>query len=170
MDFISYALAKKALDATTEGLKISNIEIIDGELIITPSVGESINAGKIPTADLKALQDLENQLEELKQSVIISEDGIITKPLILQSDPTEDFQAATKKYVDEKHIEYIVSKKKKENFPQKGLPNVLYKAEKEKKLYQWNPDSLEYEVLGGSSTGGIENIKLINGGNSNARN
>ena len=42
MDFISYALAKKALDATTEGLKISNIEIKDGELIITPSVGNPI--------------------------------------------------------------------------------------------------------------------------------
>lgn len=170
MDFISYALAKKALDATAEGLKISNIEIKDGELIITPSVGNPINAGKIPTADLEALKVLENQLKELEENVIIFEDGKITKPLILQEDPTEDFQAATKKYVDEKHIEYIVSKKKKENFPQRGLPNVLYKAEEEKKLYQWNPNSLTYEVLGGSSTGGIENIEIINGGNSNARN
>ena len=58
MDLISFALAKKALDATTEGLEISSVEIDNGELKITLSNGKEFNAGKIPTADLEAYEEL----------------------------------------------------------------------------------------------------------------
>ena len=167
MDLISYALAKKALDVANNSLKISDIEIIDGELVVSLTTGEQINAGKIPAADLEALKNLEEQLEELKNNVISPDGSILTNATItLSADPTEDLQAATKKYVDNK----IISRNTSKGFPKVGLVDVIYKAEKEKKLYQWNPDSQEYEVLCESSTSGIENIQIINGGKSNGRN
>ena len=32
-------------------------------------------------------------------------------------------------------------------FPSVGSPDVIYKAASEKRLYQWNPDELKYEIL-----------------------
>lgn len=32
-------------------------------------------------------------------------------------------------------------------FPPVGKANVIYKAESEKKIYQWNTESLEYEII-----------------------
>lgn len=51
------------------------------------------------------------------------------------------------------------------DFPSIGRENVIYKAEEEKKIYQWNASALKYEevsVCEGSS--GVSDIKLINGG------
>ena len=167
MDFISYALAKKALDATTEGLKISNIEIIDGELIITPSVGNPINAGKIPSSSLEEYEELKEQLKELEDSIVKTNNGILTNATItLAEDPKEDMDAATKKYVDSKNLK-IIKIKNREDFPTSGLSNVLYKAEDEGKTYIWTVSG--YEVLCETQSAEIENIKIINGGNSNGR-
>ena len=51
------------------------------------------------------------------------------------------------------------------DFPSIGRENTIYKADTEKKIYQWNPTSLVYELL--SSGESTLDIELINGGNAN---
>lgn len=51
-------------------------------------------------------------------------------------------------------------------FPSIGSVNTIYKAEKEKKIYQWNPVNLVYEVLSETNLV-VDNIELIFGGNAN---
>lgn len=50
------------------------------------------------------------------------------------------------------------------DFPSIGTVDCIYKAYKEKKTYQWNAETLTYEVLNENT---IEDVKLINGGNAN---
>ena len=50
-------------------------------------------------------------------------------------------------------------------FPSIGRANVLYKAESEKKIYQWSTKNLKYEVLEMGES--IQDIQLIHGGNAN---
>ena len=50
------------------------------------------------------------------------------------------------------------------DFPSIGKANVIYKAETEKKIYQWNPTALKYEVLNSVESGGSLDIDVINGG------
>lgn len=50
----------------------------------------------------------------------------------------------------------------KEDFPIIGDENIIYKAEKEQSLYQFNAETFEYEKV--SDGKGIENINIINGG------
>lgn len=59
----------------------------------------------------------------------------------------------------------VVNKQTRFDFPSIGRENVIYKAESEKKIYQWNPTALKYELLG--SEQGTLDIELINGGNAN---
>ena len=49
-------------------------------------------------------------------------------------------------------------------FPSIGSVNTIYKAQSEKKIYQWNPTELKYEVLGEMEKVALD-ITLINGGN-----
>lgn len=49
------------------------------------------------------------------------------------------------------------------DFPKIGKAGVIYKATDELSLYQFNTDTKEYEKL--SSGKGIDDIKIINGGN-----
>lgn len=49
------------------------------------------------------------------------------------------------------------------DFPSVGSVNVIYKAQDEKKIYQWNPSLMAYEVVSGE--GASIDIQLINGGN-----
>ena len=51
------------------------------------------------------------------------------------------------------------------DFPSVGSVDVIYKAYKEKLIYQWNETDLKYEVLG--SIQELPEIELINGGNAN---
>lgn len=51
------------------------------------------------------------------------------------------------------------------DFPSIGRDNVIYKAEKERLVYQWNSSSLKYEVLGDDVA--TLDIDIINGGNAN---
>lgn len=48
----------------------------------------------------------------------------------------------------------VVSVETRDEFPPTGNENLIYKASAEKKLYQWNPISQEYEVLTTASGGG----------------
>lgn len=50
------------------------------------------------------------------------------------------------------------------DFPSIGSINMIYKAYKEKKTYQWNAEDLKYEALDEDI---LENISLINGGTAN---
>lgn len=47
-------------------------------------------------------------------------------------------------------------------FPVIGDENIIYKAKKEQSLYQFNPDTFEYEKL--SDGKDIDDIQIINGG------
>lgn len=51
------------------------------------------------------------------------------------------------------------------DFPSVGETDVIYKAQSEKLIYQWNPTELKYEVLGASAEIDISSIETINGGN-----
>jgi len=54
------------------------------------------------------------------------------------------------------------------DFPSIGREDVIYKAESEKLLYQWNTADLKYEVVGKvDSSGDLESIEVINGGSAN---
>lgn len=51
------------------------------------------------------------------------------------------------------------------DFPNVGRENVIYKAESEKLLYQWNSTDLKYEVVGEAEiSGDLADIKIIHGG------
>ena len=49
-------------------------------------------------------------------------------------------------------------------FPYVGNPNVIYKAEAEKMLYQWNSEEMKYEPLYQAGGEGEEEIERIDGG------
>lgn len=51
------------------------------------------------------------------------------------------------------------------DFPSVGSVDVIYKAQLEGRIYQWDPDGLKYTVLGSSTE--ITDIDCINGGNAN---
>ena len=51
------------------------------------------------------------------------------------------------------------------DFPSIGDVNTLYKAEEEKKIYQWNSVSLAYEVINDNQS--LGDIEIINGGTAN---
>lgn len=53
------------------------------------------------------------------------------------------------------------------DFPSVGRENVIYKAEEEKLLYQWNTVELKYEKIGSADEGSadLSNVKVIHGGN-----
>lgn len=53
------------------------------------------------------------------------------------------------------------------DFPSIGNVNVIYKAQSEKMLYQWNLTKLSYESLGTTVEVDIDDIEQINGGNAN---
>ena len=50
------------------------------------------------------------------------------------------------------------------DFPSVGSVNMIYKAYKEKKTYQWNAEELRYEAL---DVDILEDISVINGGAAN---
>lgn len=51
-------------------------------------------------------------------------------------------------------------------FPSVGSVDMIYKAEEEKKIYQWNSTLLRYEVLSEIEIT-IEDLEVIYGGNAN---
>lgn len=77
-------------------------------------------------------------------------------------------------YVDDVREE-VISAATKNDFPAIGDIKLLYKAEDEKKLYQWNPITWEYEPMvdtieggvGGGDSGDVDfdEIDMICGGN-----
>ena len=52
------------------------------------------------------------------------------------------------------------------DFPSIGSADVIYKAELERKIYQWNQNSLKYETLSEIEIT-IQDLDLIHGGNAN---
>lgn len=52
------------------------------------------------------------------------------------------------------------------DFPSVGFANMIYKAEEEKKIYQWNEEKLYYELLGEAEIN-LDDVNLIHGGNAN---
>lgn len=52
------------------------------------------------------------------------------------------------------------------DFPSIGSVDMIYKAEDERKIYQWNPDLLKYEVLSEIEIT-IQDLEIIHGGNAN---
>lgn len=52
------------------------------------------------------------------------------------------------------------------DFPSIGSIDMIYKAEDERKIYQWNPDKLKYEVLSEIEIT-LQDLEMIHGGNAN---
>lgn len=52
------------------------------------------------------------------------------------------------------------------DFPSVGSVNMIYKAQSEKKIYQWNDTELRYELLSEVSLT-IDDLDVIHGGNAN---
>lgn len=52
------------------------------------------------------------------------------------------------------------------DFPSIGSVDMIYKAETERKIYQWNPINLRYEVLSEIEVT-MQDLELIHGGNAN---
>lgn len=74
------------------------------------------------------------------------------------------------KYLDEdisEDIHGIFSAPTVEDFPAVGDKNMIYKADKEKKIYQWNTEKAEYEEISADTDGSISDITIIDGGNAN---
>lgn len=63
--------------------------------------------------------------------------------------------------------EFVVNKDTHYDFPSIGKPNVIYKAESEKMIYQWNSIDLKYEPINAGEGGNISNIEIICGGTAN---
>ena len=60
----------------------------------------------------------------------------------------------------------VVNVQTHHDFPSIGRANVIYKAEVEKSIYQWNPTALKYDLLGSTEiSGDLSNIEIIHGGN-----
>ena len=57
----------------------------------------------------------------------------------------------------------VVNAKTHFNFPNKGKENVIYKAEDEALIYQWNTTKLKYEIIG-SIDSPMTEIDIISGG------
>lgn len=51
------------------------------------------------------------------------------------------------------------------DFPSIGKVDVIYKAESEKKIYQWNPSMMKYEALDPDDD--VLDVEIIHGGNAN---
>lgn len=73
-------------------------------------------------------------------------------------------------YLDELNIadgaeKLVVNADTHYDFPSVGNVKAVYKAYKEKLLYQWNETELRYEVLG--TTSDFPDINVIHGGNAN---
>lgn len=59
----------------------------------------------------------------------------------------------------------VINKDTHFEFPNIGKANIIYKAESERLLYQWNTTLLKYEVVGEAEiTGDLANITVIHGG------
>lgn len=75
MDLITYALTRQAAANGAGGSKISNMEIVNGNLIVNMSDGTNINAGKVPTTDTTLIAKLDNMDKDvnvLKETAITS--------------------------------------------------------------------------------------------------
>lgn len=60
----------------------------------------------------------------------------------------------------------VINRNTRFEFPSIGSPNVIYKAEKEAQLYQWNSEKLCYEKIDVGDTINVD-FEIIYGGNAN---
>lgn len=67
-----------------------------------------------------------------------------------------------KPYSELDYINGVYNAQTRYGFPSIGQTGTIYKAESEKALYQWNPDTEMYEQLQEAT---MPQITLINGGN-----
>lgn len=67
---MTYALLKKEIQKTlTDGIEISKMEIVDGDLVFTLSNDSVINAGKLPTSDQEAIENITSIVQEVKTAL-----------------------------------------------------------------------------------------------------
>ena len=95
-------------------------------------------------------------------------------PILLAGEPGYEYDTHRLKVGDGstswKDLDYIgeesvVNAETHYEFPSIGKANVIYKADSEKKIYQWNNKTLAYEVISEGET--ILDVELIHGGNAN---
>ena len=102
------------------------------------------------------------------------ETWITKNPILAYGEPGFELETSKLKIGDGIHTwlelpyiggaqDYVLNYNTKADFPKPGTLGVIYKAQLERKIYQWNADISDYELL--SDPGDIE-IKIINGGHS----
>lgn len=117
-----------------------------------------------------AAERAEEALEDIRQISIestIPEGGEKDQVLVKLSDRDGDFGwvdlPEQEVIMPEPCKELVISEPTMAQFPRYGDPDVIYKAEQEGKLYQWNADQNRYEPLTAKTS--IEDIIIIHGGN-----
>ena len=88
---------------------------------------------------------------------------------IIQLIDPNGYKDELQKMIDERIMEMsqteVLNFKTRQNFPNIGDANVIYKAENEAKLYQWNSSKLIYEPLDNVNVDvNINDIEIISGG------
>lgn len=61
-------------------------------------------------------------------------------------------------------VKQVVNADTRDDFPSVGNIDVIYKAQSEKLLYQWNPNTSDYDVLGEAGGIVIGDGTIISGG------
>lgn len=112
-----------------------------------PKIKVDVGRGRDP---VELQQLIDTDLQTRNKTVV----GAINELL----DKVEDLEAA-----GSESAKPVVNADTHYDFPSVGSTDVIYKAQSEKLLYQWNPDDLKYDVLG-EAADIIADVQIINGG------
>lgn len=118
-----------------------------------PRIKVNVGAGLDP---VEIQQVIDTDLQTIDKTVV----GAINELL----DKVEELEAGSGE-----SAKPVVNADTHYDFPAVGSTDVIYKAQSEKLLYQWNPIDLKYEVLGEVVEATID-VQIINGGDANGAN
>ena len=112
-----------------------------------PKIKVAVGRGHEP---VELQQVIDTDLMTRNKTVVGAINELMDKVAVLERDGT----SSTKE---------VVNANTHYDFPSIGSTDVIYKAQSEKLLYQWNPDAMTYDVLGEVVEPTID-INIINGG------
>lgn len=79
----------------------------------------------------------------------------------------EAFEKWEQLFNNGEYVQQVYNAQTHFEFPSVGSPNVIYKAEAERKIYQWNQNGLMYETISESPGGDLPEFDVIYGGDAN---
>ena len=126
-------------------------------------------AAYIRMETIDAAERAEAAAERIEQMIIDStlpEGGESGQVLAKLSDRDGDVGWVTPEYdgAGMEQYEYVVNVQTRYEFPSVGQSNVIYKAESESRIYQWNSAKLMYEPIVTEGEGVIQDGTIIPGG------